>query len=75
MRPGRGSRHCRHHYSRVPRKAPAPNRPLVWLLCCCGLRAMEARRGKTSTSIGALRLILLASTAPDINFNQHVTIP
>ena len=24
MRPGRGSRHCRHHYSRVPRKAPAP---------------------------------------------------
>ena len=32
MRPGRGSRHCRHHYSRVPRKAPAPNRPLVFLL-------------------------------------------
>ena len=29
MRPERGSRHCRHHYSRVPRKAPAPNRPLV----------------------------------------------
>ena len=30
MRPGRGSRHCRH-YSRVPREAPAPIRPMVYL--------------------------------------------
>jgi len=29
LRAGRRALSSRHHYSRVPRKAPAPNRPLV----------------------------------------------
>jgi len=56
MRPGRGSRHCRHHYSRVPREAPAPIRPLGGHFDCVRSTSGHKPRRVTETFWSASRL-------------------